>query len=152
MKRSNETCYRCTIRQCTARIYIDLHGSVREAPVPHCHADTVQDMNFEVLRSKCKIAAAQNFKIRPAIALRSQLATLPGAATLNSKHLAKCKAAMYRERRKQLQKPPQSEKCNKSIYRVRRKRKLGKCNVPVVPLWSMVRFAIIPLRSMALSS
>ena len=47
---TNETCYRCTMGKCSARIYIDAHGIIREGTAQHIHADSVKDMNYEILR------------------------------------------------------------------------------------------------------
>ena len=40
---TNETCYRCTMGKCSARIYIDAHGIIREGTAQHIHADSVKD-------------------------------------------------------------------------------------------------------------
>ena len=47
---TNETCYRCTMGKCSAPTYIDAHGIIREGTAQHIHADSVKDMNYEILR------------------------------------------------------------------------------------------------------
>ena len=108
LKSSGEACYRCTISKCTASIYINENGIIREGPAQHRHTDSVRDMTFEVLRSRCKLAATQNFEARPSTVVRSQLRNLPDTTTLQSADLRKCKTVMYKERRKHLPTFPKS--------------------------------------------
>ena len=44
--------------KCSARIYIDAHGIIREMSAQHIHADSVKDMNYEILQLLLFVAQA----------------------------------------------------------------------------------------------
>ena len=102
MKKTFESCGRCTTRGCNVRIYVShVDDVIRESSGAHLHTDTVRNASLTVLRAKCKVAAAtQQFTIRPAATLRSELAKCEVAASLQAQDLVKCKKAIYRVRRK----------------------------------------------------
>ena len=61
MKRSGESCYRCTVNTCTAKLFISASDVVREGVAPHKNRNTVSDMNFEILRASCVISGLYLF-------------------------------------------------------------------------------------------
>ena len=112
LKKSDETCYRCTTSMCTAKIYVNPSDVIREGAAPHRHADTVSDLKFEILRANCVIAASQHPDRPPRVTLHDELAEVVDASgeSLDAKALSRCKTAIYRARRRQRQQRLQSAK------------------------------------------
>lgn len=102
-KKNDIVCWRCTIKCCNARLESN-NGTVVKQIGDHNHAETVVNPSAVSLRVACKRKASQDISVRPSKIIRSTVASdVSGVAseTLTTRDVINCRAAIYRQRRKQ---------------------------------------------------
>ena len=108
-KKNGHVCYRCTMKTCKARI--EMRDVVIAEHGDHDHYDKVSNVAAVALRVSCKRAAATDLSQRLSKIIRTALQSSDVTAAddqVTSRDVVNCRAAMYRERRKQYGTLPKS--------------------------------------------